>query len=77
MAKTPEDLIKIAKKYSNKKTVLAFLSFILVLAITILSSIPEFVINPAQVLTAKFLTKLIMITLPPIMQKYNINNSFH
>ena len=60
MAKTPEDLIKIAKKYSNKKTVLAFLSFILVLAITILSSIPEFVINPAQVLTAKFLTKLIM-----------------
>ena len=60
MTKTPEDLIKMAKKYSDKKTVLAFLSFVLVLAITILSSIPEFVINPAQVFTAKFVTKLIM-----------------
>jgi len=60
MAKTPEDIIKMAKQYSDKKTVLAFLSFILVLAITILSSIPEFVINPSQVLTTKFVTKLIM-----------------
>lgn len=60
MSKTPEDLIKMAKKYSDKKTVLAFLSFIMVLAITILSSIPEFVIRPEQIFTAKFITKLIM-----------------
>ena len=58
--KTPEELLKLARKYSDKKTVLAFLSFILVLAITILSSIPEFVIKPEQILTAKFITKLVM-----------------
>lgn len=58
--KTPEELLKVAKKYSDKKTILAFLSFILVLAITILSSIPEFVIRPEQILTAKFITKLVM-----------------
>lgn len=60
VAKTPEELIKMAKKYANKKTFLAFLSFIMVLGITILSSIPEFVIKPEQVFTAKFVTKLIM-----------------
>jgi hypothetical protein len=60
MAKIPDDLLKAAKKYSDKKTVLAFLSFIIVLAITILSSIPEFVIKPEQILTTKFLTKLLM-----------------
>lgn len=58
--KTPEDLIKTAKKYADKKTVLAFLSFIMILAITILSSIPEFIIAPEQVMTLKFVTKLIM-----------------
>ena len=58
--KTTEDLFKMARKYSDKKTVLALLSFVMVLAITILSSIPEFVINPSQILTAKFVTKLLM-----------------
>jgi hypothetical protein len=56
----PEDLLRMAKKYANKKTILAFLSFIIVLAITVLSSIPEFVVNPSQILTSRFLTKLIM-----------------
>lgn len=60
MSKATEDLMKIAKKYSDKKTVLAFLSFGMVLAITVLSAIPEFAIKPEQVLTTKFATKLIM-----------------
>lgn len=60
MAKTPDELLKIARKYTDKKTVLAFLSFLLVLAVTILSSIPEFAIKPDQITTTKFITKLIM-----------------
>ena len=60
MQKHTDNIIKLAKQYSNKKTVLAILSFILVLGITILSSIPEFIIQPDQILTTKFATKLIM-----------------
>lgn len=60
MHKTPEDLIKVAKKYADKKTILASLSFVMVLAITILSAIPEFAIKPEQIFTLKFITKLIM-----------------
>lgn len=58
--KTPEELFKLAKQYTNKKTVLAFLSFIMVLSITILSAVPEFMIDPSQVFTSRFITKLIM-----------------
>ena len=60
MAKATDNLFEIAKRYSNKKTILALLSFTLVLAITVLSSIPEFIINPDKITTAKFVTKLIM-----------------
>lgn len=60
MQKHTDNIIKLAKQYSNKKTVLAILSFILILGITILSSIPEFIIQPDQILTTKFATKLIM-----------------
>lgn len=60
MTKNVEELFKEAKKYADKKTALAFLSFIMVLAITILSAIPEFMIDPSQILTSKFITKLIM-----------------
>lgn len=58
--KTKEDIFKIARKYSNKKTGLSILSFVLVLAVSVLSSIPEIMINPDQILTSKFITKLIM-----------------
>lgn len=58
--KTTDDLIKVAKKYSDKKTVLALLSFVMVLGITVLSSIPEFMIDPSQITTSKFVTKLLM-----------------
>lgn len=60
MGKTPEDIFAMAKKYSDKKTALALLSFVMVLGITILSCIPEFMIDPSQVATTKFATKLIM-----------------
>lgn len=55
-----EEIFKIAQKYSNKKTLLSILSFIIVLSISILSSIPEFMINPEQIFTSRFITKLIM-----------------
>lgn len=58
--KKVDDLIAIAKKYADKKTVLAMSSFIMVLGITILSAIPEFMINPAQVFTSRFVTRLLM-----------------
>lgn len=61
MADKPrDDILKLAKKYSNKKTVLSTLSFTVVLAISILSAIPEFMIDPTQILTSRFVTKLIM-----------------
>jgi len=59
MAKV-EDIMTIAKRYANKKTILALSSSLAVLAITILSSIPNFMIDPSQIATSKFVTKLIM-----------------
>lgn len=60
MQKSKEDMLVIAKKYTNKKTGLSILSFILVLIVAVLSAIPEFMINPSQIATSKFVTKLIM-----------------
>jgi uncharacterized Tic20 family protein len=58
--KSKDDIFAAAKKYTNKKTGLSILSFILVLAVAVLSAIPEFMINPSQIATSKFVTKLIM-----------------
>lgn len=58
--KSKEEIFALAKKYSNKKTILSSLSFVIVLAISVLSSVPEFMIDPTQVFTSRFITKLLM-----------------
>lgn len=57
--KTLEDIKLAAKKFTNRKMLFAIFTFIIVFLVCVLSAIPEFVINPASLATAKFWTKTI------------------
>ena len=59
MAMNSEEIMKKAKQFSNKKVLLSLASFLIVLAVCVLSAIPEFMINPAQIATHRFATKLL------------------
>lgn len=57
---TQTEFWKEAKRYINKKTALAIFTFLIFLVLAVLSSIPEFQLNPQEIATQKFWTKMIM-----------------
>ena len=58
--KTMSEALQIAKKYSNKKTLLSLVSMLLVVGIGIVSAIPEFVLSADKISTSKFWTNTII-----------------
>lgn len=55
-----KDLLKMARKYVGKKTLLSMSSMLLVVAIGIASAFPEFIVSPDKLQTTKFWTDLII-----------------
>ena len=58
--KTINEALQIAKKYSNKKTILSMVSMLLVVGLGIVSAIPEFVLSADKISTSKFWTNTII-----------------